>query len=209
MTLAQIRTAAKIECAGTGAGVSVSDFEIDNMINEIYIDWCLRSKCILTSITTPWLQGPYLDIRTIPSIVNPVGPLTILNNNNNLYVSDEGCRDVFDRMRLDSENWTGTPLFWDLIDPYRILFAPYYDFPVGTLTMGYYSYPSSLVSDSDVPVFASDVHVELIKGVVFRYLESLEEFSKAETWEMDFELALSKYTKRVQEFGQMGTSYVL
>ncbi len=210
MTLAQLRTASKAECAGTGAGVQVSDFELDNMLNEVYMEWCVKSKCIFNTIQTiNWPVGAYIDIRTISGIVNPIKPLWILNNNTNFYLSDEGSRPVFDRMRLDNENWVGDPLFWDLIDPYRIYLAPHYETPYGNFDMGYYSYPDFLVADSDIPVFSSDVHLELVKGVVFRYLESVEEFSKASTWESDFDAALVKFTTRVQRYVKIHSNTVL
>lgn len=200
MTLAQLRTATKAECAGTGAGVQVSDFELDNMLNECYLEWVVKSKCVFRTITFNWPASAYQDIRTVSGIVNPIKPLWLLNNNTQYYLSDEGSRPVFDRMRLDHENWIGQPLFWDLIDPYRIYLVPHFETPVGTCTMGYYSYPDYLVADSDVPAFSSDVHNELEKGTTFRYLESIEEFTKGLQWESDFNDAMTKFTQRVQRF---------
>ncbi len=202
MTLANLRSIIKTEAAGTGAGVSVSDPEIDSMLNDTYIEWVLHSKCILNTITTNWTQGPYLDITTISGIVNPYKPISILNNINNLYLSDEGCRDIFDNLRIDWETWDGIPVYWDFIDLKRLCFAPHLVNPYGSFTMQYNSYPTKLVNDSDVPVIASDVHLELVKGTVFRYLESLEEFSKAKTWEIDHIVAMDKYKDRVQDLSQ-------
>lgn len=196
MTLAQLLVDIQIELDEVTHGQSFSTTELTQFANDIYLEWCVYTKCI-TKIATDnaWWTGPYFDF--VATFTDAIGVYTLYNQQTKRYLFDFATRNDMDKIRLDWETWNGTPIYWFPISHTKIGIAPnYFPSPIGLYDITYWASPTILAS-GDTPLFSSDMHFALVDGTVGRALESVEEFGKASLRNSNFEDLKEGFRKRV------------
>lgn len=197
MTIDAIIADVQIDLDEVTHGQTFSQEDLFSMFNQTYLDWVVYTKCITTTTTNiPWFAGPYYNFITAYPLA--IGIISVFNQQTNRYLFDFASRYDMDKIRIDWENWTGTPIYWFPISHERIGVAPaYFPSPSGLFDLCYWQSTAELVS-GDTPAFSSDMHYALGKDVVRRALESVEEFSKAMTWDAEYKALRDTFKKRVE-----------
>lgn len=198
MTVDQIIADVQIDLDDVTHGQTFSLVDLYSMFNQTYLDWVVYTRCITTTTNNiPWFAGPYYDF--VAAYPLAIGVISVFNQQTNRYLFDFSSRLDMDKIRIDYENWVGTPTYWFPISHTKIGVAPnYFPSPSGLFNLCYWQSTAELVT-GDTPLFASDMHYALGKDVVRRALESVEEFSKASAWDMEYKLLKEKFKKRVEQ----------
>jgi hypothetical protein len=169
--------------------------EINSSIQDGYNEVVAKSLCLVKSVTMDWLDGVnYYDFLAL-GVNDYIGTIAIFNNVTNVFLKDDISIRDFDRIRRDWELWEGTPLFWAPHSLYKIAVAPRPTTATGTFTLYYWAKADTL-SDSSVPIIATDVQEILEFYSTADLLETAEEITKAQNYWKDYQGGLLDYKNR-------------
>jgi hypothetical protein len=222
MTRGQLKTILRFNLADIGV-TFYSDENLNDSIQDAYDDVACLCKCITKSVTLSWIPNlSYYDFVVDCNVSDYMGTIGIFNNVTNRWLRDDLTLRHFDGLRIDWENWSGTPEFWTSSDPKRIAIAAKYPgsasrtgafasdrfttaffvdsavTSVGTFSLLYCAVAPTLTADTDTPLIATDMQYLLEYYVTADMLETAEEFIKAQDYWNKYYSDVEAYAERVK-----------
>jgi hypothetical protein len=174
--------------------------DINDSVQDAYDDIAFQTHCIVKKTSLDFETRPYQAIST--QISDYLTTLAIFNKNNNRWLLD--CLTVrdFDKIRVDWELWTGTPLFWAAASfQLNVILPSYATVPSSQMDV-YYAAQAPTVVDADSPLVAVDYQDLFEFYSTADLLEQNEEYVKASPY---WELYMSKipdYRDRVKRLAK-------
>lgn len=186
------------------AGLTFYDeSSLNEAINDAYQEIASKCFCIVKSTNLQQQTTPYYDFLNL-GIADYLGTIGIFNLDTNYWLRDDLSLRDYDRLRRDWEVWAGTPQFWTPHSLRFVALAP----NLATVTSGnqltlwYWAQAPQLVTDSDVPLIASDMQSMLEDYATADRLLDAEEISKAADYLGRFERDRIKYKRRCLEISR-------
>lgn len=197
----QIKTNVKINLNDAGIlSTFFSDAELNASLQDGYNEIVCKSRCNVKKVTLNWPDATvYYDfVNGGFGVSDYLGTTAILNNNTNLYLSDNISLRDLDRIRRDWELWTGNAQYWVSHSLQYIAIVPSLVVGVGTFNLIYWATAPVFVTDADTPIIASDMQILLELYTTEDMLETAEEPSKGLTFQQMYDKKLAEYTERCQ-----------
>lgn len=198
MTRGQLKTNVRIDLNDNGVQPTyfASD-EIDDSLQDAYNEVVCKTRCNVKQVTLNWPSDSiYLDFINDFGVADYLGTIAILNNNTQLFLRDDTSMRDFDRIRRDWELWEGNAQFWAPHSLQYIAVTPYLSVGVGTFQLYYWAQAPTFATDADVPIIASDMQILLELYSTIDMLETAEEPSKGQDFNLMYYKKIASYAER-------------
>jgi len=204
-TRATIRTLVRTDLDDNNvASMQFQDEDINQAIQDAYNEIVAKTQCIVKKVTLNWADCPignYFDFLNDFGVTDFMATVGIFNNLTNMWLRDDISYRDLSRIRVDWELWRGNPQFWVPHSLQYSLIVPINQAPSGTFDLWYWASAPVLSSDSTALLIAPDLSLPELYTMT-DLLESIEEFSKAQTWKQEFLEELLEYKRRCHDLAQ-------
>jgi hypothetical protein len=198
MNRGQIKTNVRIDLNDNGVQPTYfGDQELNDSLQDAYNEVVCKTRCNVKQVTLNWPGDTiYFDFINDFDVTDYLGTVAILNNNTQLFLRDDTSLRDFDRIRRDWELWEGNAQFWAPHSLQYIAVTPGLAVGNGTFLLYYWAQAPTLTTDSDVPIIASDMQILLELYSTIDMLETAEEPSKGQQFNLMYYKKIAAYAER-------------
>jgi hypothetical protein len=201
MNRGQIKTNVRVNLNDNGIQPTFfGDEELNESLQDAYNEVVCKTRCNIKQVTLNWPNATtYFDFINDFAVSDYLGTVAILNNVTNLFLRDDVSLRDYDRIRRDWELWEGNAQFWAPHSLQYIAITPALAVGTGTFKLYYYAIAPTLTVDATVPIIASDMQILLELYSTIDMLETAEEPSKGQQFNLMYYKKIAMYTERCQK----------
>lgn len=201
MNRGQIKTNVRVNLNDNGIQPTFfGSTEIDESLQDAYNEIVCKTRCNVKQVVLNWpTRTTHFDFINDFGVTDFLGAIAILNNNTNLFLRDDVSLRDFDRIRRDWELWEGNAQFWAPHSLQYIAIAPALAVGTGTFKLYYWAIAPTLAFDGDVPIIASDMQILMELYSTIDMLETAEEPSKGQQFNLMYYQKIAMYADRCRK----------